>query len=399
MQLRKFQADTMKEAVARVKTELGPDAMIVSTRPIRRGFLGSGVEVTASIDLPGEEIDLPGPAATAPAGNGPSAAYASHAASAARGPNPNLTHAHLATAAHESSSPRHATHFAAAQAAAAAAQAAPAAGISDGDIERIMAPLRSELRSLKAQLRASSVSEELAALRQVVTAIDARRPRGQEGTPLADLADRAHIAARSSSRVVALVGPTGAGKTTTIAKLAARAALGRRQQVALVTVDTYRVGGEEQIKIFAELIGVPLVVVRSLSGLSSAIDDLAGYARVFIDTAGRSPRDLGAIDETAKALSSIAEVETHLTLPAYAPPSTLDGWLRALDTVGVDRLLFTKLDEAEDLEALVRAPARTARPISWVTTGQRVPEDVEDVTAERLLELAQHGLTGNEVAA
>lgn len=381
----------MKEAVARVKLELGPDAMIVATRPIRRGFLGSGVEVTASSDLPGtEDMDLPGPAAPAPtAGHGPSAAYASHKDSSREVHAPHHAAPHREPAPHAEPSRVIAAHIAA---------PVPAHSISDQDIERIMAPLRSELRSLKSQLRASTVSEELASLRHAVTQLDVRKGKN-DGTPLAEIAERAHIAAPSTSRVVALVGPTGAGKTTTIAKLAARAALGRRQQVALVTVDTYRVGGEEQMRIFAELIGVPLVVVRSLNGLAGAIQDLAGYARVFIDTAGRSPRDAGAIDETARALASIAEIETHLTLPAYAPPATLDGWLTALDTVGVDRLLFTKLDETDDLGALVRAPARTARPISWVTTGQRVPEDIEDVDGDRLLDLAQNGLIHREVAA
>lgn len=389
MRLRKYQADTIKEAVARVKAELGPDAMIIATRPIRRGFLGTGVEVTVSTDAPGDDLDLPGPAAT-----GPTGAYASHTSGATPQPlppppaPPPLPRSHSASHAASNGS-SYAGH----------PSSSPTTNISDDDIERIMVPLRSELRSLKAQLRASSVSEELAALRQAVTALDAHRTRAPDATALAELADRAHIAAPSNSRVVALVGPTGAGKTTTIAKLAARAALGRRQQVALVTVDTYRVGGEEQMRIFAELIGVPLVVVRSLEGLASAIDDLAGYARVFIDTAGRSPRDGAAIDETARALAAIAEIETHLTLPAQAPPTVLDAWLRALDTVGVDRLLFTKLDEADELDALVRAPARTAKPVAWVTTGQRVPEDVEDVTAERLLSWATRGLAHREVAA
>lgn len=390
MRLRKYQADTIKEAVARVKAELGPDAMIIATRPIRRGFLGTGVEVTVSTDAPGDDLDLPGPAAT-----GPTGAYASHTSGATPQPLPPPPAPPPLPRSHSAS------HTAGATGGYAAGHTSstPATQISDDDIERIMVPLRSELRSLKAQLRASSVSEELAALRQAVTALDVRRSRAPDATALAELADRAHIAAPSNSRVVALVGPTGAGKTTTIAKLAARAALGRRQQVALVTVDTYRVGGEEQMRIFAELIGVPLVVVRSLEGLASAIDDLAGYARVFIDTAGRSPRDSAAIDETARALAGIAEIETHLTLPAQAPPTVLDAWLRALDTVGVDRLLFTKLDEADELDALVRAPARTAKPVAWVTTGQRVPEDVEDVTAERLLSWATRGLAHKEVAA
>jgi flagellar biosynthesis protein FlhF len=396
MRLRKYQADTIKEAVARVKAELGPDAMIIATRPIRRGFLGTGVEVTVSTDAPGDDLDLPGPAAT-----GPTGAYASHTSHTGTStpqalpppPPPPAPRGHSSSHAGSHNANNSGSY------AAGHSSSSPATNISDDDIERIMVPLRSELRSLKAQLRASSVSEELAALRQAVTALDAHRSRAPDATALAELADRAHIAAPSNSRVVALVGPTGAGKTTTIAKLAARAALGRRQQVALVTVDTYRVGGEEQMRIFAELIGVPLVVVRSLEGLASAIDDLAGYARVFIDTAGRSPRDGAAIDETARALAAIAEIETHLTLPAQAPPTVLDAWLRALDTVGVDRLLFTKLDEADELDALVRAPARTAKPVAWVTTGQRVPEDVEDVTAERLLSWATRGLAHREVAA
>jgi flagellar biosynthesis protein FlhF len=358
--------------------------MIIATRPIRRGFLGSGVEVTASIDAPSADLELPGPAAL---GTTPTGAYASHSGPAAAR---NLTAALNAPI----------TPPAPPAPAAPTPRSDPPAAISDQDVERIMVPLRSELRALKAQLRASTVSEELAALRQAVTALEAQRPRGRDPQKLAEVAERAHIAAASTSRVVALVGPTGAGKTTTIAKLAARAALGRRQQVALVTIDTYRVGGEEQMRIFAELIGVPLVVVRSLDGLASAVDDLAGYARVFIDTAGRSPRDSAAIDETARALAAIAEVETHLTMPAGAGPDTIDAWLRALDTVGVDRLLFTKLDEATDLEALVRAPARTAKPITWVTTGQRVPEDVEEVTPERLLDWATRGFAAeNEVAA
>lgn len=336
MRLRKFQADSMKEAVAQVKAELGPDAMIVSTRPIRRGLMGSGVEVTAAVD----------------ADEGPTEA-------------PQITE--------------------------------KPASLNELDLERLLAPVRSEIRSLKAQLRAPQVdhniAKELAEVRRELA-----RLHKKDHTPLDRVAQKAIIAAPSKSRILALVGPTGAGKTTTIAKLAARAALGKRQMVAIVSVDTYRVGGEEQIRIFADLIGVPLVVLRNLEQLPAAIDDLAGYARIFVDTAGRSPRDGNAIQELDRALAAVNGLETHLTLPITSTPTMIDNWIGRWSALTPERFLFTKIDEAEDLSELVRAPVRHQRPVSWISTGQRVPEDIEEASTDRLLSLATTG-SMDEVAA
>jgi len=333
--LRKFQASTMKEAIARVKSELGPDAMIVATREIRKGVFGSAIEVTAAIEID----ELPGEPALAP--------------------------------------------FTAPEA---------QQRILESDIERIVAPIRWELR----QARSAPSGELTHQLTLIKSALAVLTSRSTDAAPLEKVAQRSLIAAPSVGRVIALVGPTGAGKTTTIAKLAAEAALGKRQQIGLISVDTYRVGGEEQIKIFADLIGVRLVMVRRLEGLSSAIDDLSGCSRVFIDTAGRSPRDGAAIDELSATLGALDEIETHLTLPAATQPQTIDAWLERWKGGGLARLLFTKVDETNELEDLVRAPARSGHPITWITTGQRVPEDIEEVTADRLVTLANNGL---EVAA
>jgi flagellar biosynthesis protein FlhF len=185
-----------------------------------------------------------------------------------------------------------------------------------------------------------------------------------------------------------LVGPTGAGKTTTIAKLAARAALIENRRVCLVTLDNYRVGGVDQIRTFAELIGVPLEVAESPADLGALIDP--ANELTLIDTAGRSPRDAAAIEELARQITGL-EIEVHLVVPAGASAAQLDELLQRYRALQPVRLLFTKLDECVHAPELALAPARTRLPITWVTTGQAVPEDIEQPTDARVLELASVG--------
>jgi flagellar biosynthesis protein FlhF len=366
MRIRKFEGADMREALALVKREFGPDAMVVATRQIRRGLMGTGVEVTAAVEDDG-------------AASPPAAAY---------GPTP----AFVAAGAGAADAPR-------------AHAGAPGAVLSDGDVERIMAPLRSELRSLRSLVRGlgedpsgHELRAELAALRQALHGLGAR-PAAAPLPPLAEVARGARLAAPSERRVIALVGQTGVGKTTTIAKLAARAALVEHRQVAIISLDTFRVGGEEQMRTFADLIGVPLSLCTTREQLLTALAARRRCDRVYIDTAGRSPRDAGAQHELEELLGGVDGLELHLCLPAAASAGAIDRAFARHERLGVDRLLFTKLDEADDLAQLVRAPARLARPIAHVTTGQRVPEDLEDATIERLLALASGGLGGAELAA
>jgi flagellar biosynthesis protein FlhF len=366
MRIRKFEGADMREALALVKRELGPDAMVVATRQVRRGLMGTGIEVTAAIEDDG------------PAAPPPAAAY---------GPTPAFV------SASPPEPPR------------AAASGGPAAQISDGDVERIMAPLRSELRSLRSLVRGMAedpagqdLRAELAALRQAVAGLGART-QAPAAPPLAEIARGARLAAPSERRLIALVGQTGVGKTTTIAKLAARAALVEHRQVAIISLDTFRVGGEEQMRTFADLIGVPLSLCTTREQLLTALASRRRCERVYIDTAGRSPRDAGAQHELEELLGGIDGLEVHLCLPAAASPSAIDRVFARHERLGVDRLLFTKLDEADDLSQLVRTPARVGRAVSHLTTGQRVPEDLEDATNDRLLALAKDGLSAREIAA
>src|SRR5262249_21662375 len=151
-------------------------------------------------------------------------------------------------------------------------------------------------------------------------------------------------------------------------------------------------GGVDQIRTFAELIGVPLRVVDSVADLGSHIDGAGGADLTLIDTAGRSPRDTNAIRELATALADTPEIETHLVLPANASATTIEDIANRYRALDPQRLLFTKVDEVDEAPELSRAPARLNLPITWVTTGQSVPEDLEEPTTQRVLELATNGL-------
>ncbi|MBC7975131.1 MAG: flagellar biosynthesis protein FlhF, partial [Myxococcales bacterium] len=195
--------------------------------------------------------------------------------------------------------------------------------------------------------------------------------------------------APSRGRILMLVGPTGAGKTTTIAKLAARAALIDDRRVALITLDNYRVGGVDQIRTFADLIGVPLQVAETPAALANLIDPANDLT--LIDTAGKSPRDRASIEELAGHIDGL-EIEIHLVIPAGASAAQIDELVQRYSPLAPSRLLFTKLDEYEHVPELALAPARTRLPITWITTGQSVPEDIEEPSSVRILELASGGL-------
>ena len=207
------------------------------------------------------------------------------------------------------------------------------------------------------------------------------------------------IVAPSRGRVVALVGPTGAGKTTTVAKLAARAALLEGQQVAVVTLDTYRLGGAQQLRGYTDLIGVPLVVVEDPRRLQHTLGRMQWAERVFVDTPGRSPRDVAALRVLGEALSEIPEAEVHLTIPAVLHGRAIDRLLQWPGRARIDRLLFTKIDEAFELDELRDCPRRSGIPLTYLTTGQRVPEDIECSSTTRIEQLIRDGFARHQEAA
>lgn len=188
-------------------------------------------------------------------------------------------------------------------------------------------------------------------------------------------------------RVVALVGPTGVGKTTSIAKLAANFKLRDRLQVGLVTVDTYRVAAVEQLRTYAEIIDLPMKVVSSGREMRQALDELSNLDLVLIDTAGRSPRDELKIHELKSLLAEAGVDEVHLVLSAATSIRSLERAAERFSTVGPTAVLLTKLDEVGGLGSVYSAAQRVRLPISYLTTGQDVPDDIEPAGSRRIARL------------
>ena len=196
---------------------------------------------------------------------------------------------------------------------------------------------------------------------------------------------------RGRATVVALIGPTGVGKTTSVAKLAATYKLRHGRSVGLITADTYRIAAVEQLRTYAGIIGLPLHVVRTPQETAHAIASLSDMDVIVLDTAGRSQNDARRLDELKAHLDAASPDQTHLVLSTTVGPRVLKRTIERFTQLGPDRMILTKLDEAESLGLALDAAEQTGVPISYVTTGQEVPDDIEPADPTRLARLILDG--------
>jgi flagellar biosynthesis protein FlhF len=185
-------------------------------------------------------------------------------------------------------------------------------------------------------------------------------------------------------RLVALVGPTGVGKTTTIAKLAANFHLRERRRVGLITVDTYRIAAVEQLRTYADIIDLPMEVVSTPREMREAVERLSDLDLILMDTAGRSPRDEVKIQELRCMLGEAQADEVHLVLSCVSSLENMKKTAERFAAVGVTSLLLTKLDEATGLGHIIPVVRSCQFPLSYVTNGQNVPDDIEPAEPRRL---------------
>jgi flagellar biosynthesis protein FlhF len=188
-------------------------------------------------------------------------------------------------------------------------------------------------------------------------------------------------------RLVALVGPTGVGKTTTIAKLAANYRLREKRRVGLITVDTYRIAAVEQLRTYADIIDLPMEVVATPREMREAVGRLAGLDLVLMDTAGRSPRDDVKIQELKSVLAEARADEVHLVLSCIASPNSLVKTAERFAEAGTTSLVLTKLDEAAALGNILPLARGSGLPLSYVTNGQNVPDDIEPANRRKLAQM------------
>jgi len=458
MKIKRYTAASMRAALAQVRAEQGPDAVILSSRRI-----DDGIEVIAAVDydealfLDVNRQRMPAPAADpqaqapdsqAPSSNQVSTANhmstASHASTPGQVPAPRMATPSNASAtlkqapvqvsasarprtmclgepqstvpghvraaavpppsAHVAAANRHAEPDVAGGRPKSAAAGRPEGGY--GEMQRELRDMRQLLESglanmtwnttrLREPLKAR-VLEELSALDiapDVAMALAALTPRrttldNPSHIPLALLVKHLPVVSDLSGLnggTIAVVGPTGVGKTTTIAKLAARWSMRHgSRDLALVSTDGYRIGARDQLMTYARILGAPLHVANTGKELLRVLERLKSKKLILIDTAGMGPRDVRLTEQLSALQLGASRARVLLALPAQGEGHSLDELIRAFAPVSPVASILTKVDEAASLGAAISTALRHKLPIAYVCDGQRVPEDLHAAHQKRV---------------
>jgi flagellar biosynthesis protein FlhF len=417
MIIKKYVAKSMREALAEIKTELGEDAVILKTRKVGGTtfpFHATQIEVTAARDDESKSsAAFPAIKVSRPAAAGDTGVY--------RRPRPSCIVDDAEQVSVRPWSPP-VVHRAAKN----AEPGIMEAGIIEKD-NRSLAELKEDFRQLSDLVKnvlaksERTVSEkppsapapvfegawgklyerltELEVLPDIagslLTTMRERRLEAVNGAGEKSIRElleaRFPVAGpirckKNGPRVIAFVGPTGSGKTTTLAKLATHCRIGKNRSVSIITADTYRIAAIEQIRTFADIVKANLHVVFSADEAALAMKACARDDLVFIDTAGRSRRNAEHMEELKSFLSRMQPDEVHLVLSATTKDSDLAATISRYREIGSDRLLFTKLDETACLGNVFNAVERSAMPVSFLTFGQNVPDDIELAQPARFVE-------------
>ena len=214
--------------------------------------------------------------------------------------------------------------------------------------------------------------------------------RVAEGTPLEDLFEvdatlGTHAAAAGNERaVIALIGPPGAGKTTTLVKLAARYGLTSRRPAQILSIDVCRIAAADQLRTFASILGIGCEIVETPAALAQAIEEYRHKDFIFIDTPGYASAEMEEARELALMFSAHPEIDTHLVLMASMKPLDLARMVDRYEMFSPHKLIFTRMDETQSFGPLLNESARRALPISFLSAGQTIPDDLEPATKQRL---------------
>ena len=398
MKIKKYVAKSMKEALIQIKQELGEDAIILKTSkaPRKKFSLGAGdeIEVTAAIDdaptrQAFEALRVPDTGVySRPKPARPTAVSSMEAEDV--GPQRASLQSELLAATGALDTPTNVVDLKEdirqiKELLKPIVQTTPAGPVQTGGFDGHWAVLYDKLVSL--DVRTDIASE-------IITRINGETglSSAQAGKRFFEELSAAFTVSgplktkQKGPFVCAFVGPTGAGKTTTLAKLAAHYKLNKNKSVAIITADTYRIAAIEQIRTFAEIMNIRLHVVFSPEEASGAKTQCAGDDIVFVDTAGRSPKNAEHMRDARALLEAIKPDETHVVLSAGAKDADCISQVERYRGFGANRVLFTKLDETMKLGSIFNTVVRTKMPVSYFTFGQSVPDDIELAQPTRFLQ-------------
>lgn len=456
MQLKTFRGNSMADALASVKRDLGSEAVILHARTIRvGGVIGFGAknqyEITASAGAPAPEFKQsriatePRPPAKPVEVLSPAFEPAKFTNSTAGTmampervelteavkPEPPVVHVPVPKPAVRAASVKLATR---ADLKPASEWAARSVDEELASIKRLVGQLLQEQRLTAVRggnsgvLSGIGMSDPLSSAlirltdRQVSTTLaseiigevrDALEPSELDDDTVVRSMLLTRLAARikvtggltppnpsGGTLIIGVVGSTGVGKTTTIAKIAATYKLRHNKRVGLITCDTYRIAAVDQLRTYANIIGLPLKVALTPMEVTSARSQLADCDVLLVDTPGRAPSDQKRLDELRRFIDAAGPAETHLALAACAAEGVMRSAARAFGKLGPDRVLLTKVDETDTLGPAFNVLSDLNLPLACVTTGQEVPDDMEGASAERfarwVLEHPTHSMAATE---
>lgn len=407
MQVKVFEAPDMSSGLKLVKETFGPDALILSTRTVKRGgklgLMGKSIlEITAAIDNDWQEKPAPAPAKPMkqPARTPPPIAPA----------NDEITYDQIWNTPEPES-----------------IQAAPA----KNDVESAL--LKNELADLKSTIEgltkrvstiqaarqnrspvnrepyiepefsqpAGPATDQLCKILSshgvdrttatIIAGFAKEHLQGDRYDGLSQIDQESALKAAITKMIttekvlqqkvhrqqrISLIGPTGVGKTTTIAKMAANYLSTFGGKIALITIDTYRIAAIEQLKVYGEIMRLPVEVVIKPEEVGQALQKYSDYDLILIDTAGRSPRNTDDLQEMATFLDPSHGIENHLLLSSVTRERELMETINRFSILPIRSFIFSKIDECDQLGTIVNIHTKNSTPISFLTNGQRVPEDI-----------------------
>ena len=192
-------------------------------------------------------------------------------------------------------------------------------------------------------------------------------------------------------KYINVLGPTGVGKTTTIAKMAARAVLEKKKKVGFITTDTYRIAAIEQLKTYAGLLQAPVEIVYNATDYENAIQKLSHLDLIFIDTAGRNYKETKYVDDLQRLIQFDEEAESYLVLSMTAKEKDMSTIIEQFEQLPIEKFIFTKIDETNSIGAMLNLMIKYNKGLAYYTNGQEVPEDIEEADLEAVLTMFFQG--------